>query len=334
MPWTEAIPFVDLWMATRNGLLHLSRWADDRGWLVASEFHCYENHDFDRFSQLPGTKIFFLVIWLEWFSMYPGGWNGSTLHDGGPHPASAMSSARCHFFGLDVCVKCSTAGCSDCVAVAHRAIGKVANASAGGVWQLSAWFRYGVILCNYEANEVLNQRAWCFFHVFQQFQTVLQLKKPCGHVPPRRALSNNNILCCFSFWYLVVQNSDAAWGSELLTALMRRDIERIRRSSWVQEVEMNGANFCHFGRDEWGFCMMKVAWGVHEPLGGLALDALACQGLQILAAETRWEHPATEIDSANLHKSTINIRQYLSIIYRCNATHMIYCGLLWFTMIY
>lgn len=28
---------------------------------------------------------------------------------------------------------------------------------------------------------------------------------------PQRALSNNNILWCFSFWYLVVQNSDAAY---------------------------------------------------------------------------------------------------------------------------
>ena len=133
MPWTEAIPFVDLWMATRNGLLHLSRWADDRGWLVASEFHCYENHDFDRFSQLPGTKIFFWSFDLNDFQCILEGGTVSPLHDGGPHPASAMSSARCHFFGLDVCVKCSTAGCSDCVAVAHRAIGKVANASAGGV---------------------------------------------------------------------------------------------------------------------------------------------------------------------------------------------------------
>lgn len=108
---------------------------------------------------------------------------------------------------------------------------------------------------------------------FRQFTIKKTFALRGGHVPPRRALSNNNILCCFSFWYLVVQNSDAAWGSD---GLLNR---------------------------------------------GLAIDAMACQGLQILAAETRWEHPATaqsdrikyivrtEIDSANLLSISINICQ-------------------------
>ena len=317
----------------------------------------------------PGTRIFFLVIWLQWSSMspdYPGGWNGfpvSPSHDGGPHPASEMSSARCHFFGLDVCVKCSTAGCSDSVAVAHRAIGKVANASAGGVWQLSAWFRYGVILCNYEANEVLNQRAWCFFHVFQQFQTVLQLTKTLGrelcsqrggHGPPRRALSNNNILCCFSFWYLVVQNSDAAWGSELLTALRcSEDAAWHWKNSQILMSSRGGDEWCTFlpfwerwvgflydesgvrsSRTEGGF--FPRCHGLPRPTNSCSRNTLGAPGnspersdnisfLQRLIVQIYYQYPSISVN---------NIQMQCNPLLDLSWFIMIYCGLLWFTMIY
>ena len=146
MPWSEAIPFVDLWMATRNGLLHLSRPMGYRGypWMTGCyrEVFCCVSW---VFCKLPGTRIFFcghltLMIFNELSGI-------QEVFRSFYHRMMVVHiRARCHFFGLDVCVKCSTAGSSD--SIAHRPIEKVlwwrmSDSALGGVWQLSSLFRYG-----------------------------------------------------------------------------------------------------------------------------------------------------------------------------------------------